>query len=161
MRRSTVDCVRRSNQTEQKSVRISKQRQTNGKSTSSRLYRWRCRGARPSLCPKQGWSLFGSSLRWLKEYQAIGNFSRCSSFSEADKCAFTTFNICDVDVELGEFFTRALHALIHRLQNLFWVFLHPPGIQTTSQVWRFGTEERLLRGFMRDILLTLPLGSSA
>lgn len=36
-----------------------------------------------------------------------------------------TFNVWDVDVELGEFFTRALHALVHRLQDLFGVLLHP------------------------------------
>lgn len=37
-----------------------------------------------------------------------------------------TFNVGDVDVELGEFLTRPLHALVHRLQDLFGVLLHPP-----------------------------------
>lgn len=36
-----------------------------------------------------------------------------------------TFNVGDVDVELGEFFTGALHALVHRLQDFFRVLFHP------------------------------------
>lgn len=52
-----------------RSVIISKQRQTNRKSAASKPYRWRCRGARRSLCPKRGWSLFGSSLRSLSKFK--------------------------------------------------------------------------------------------
>lgn len=36
-----------------------------------------------------------------------------------------TFNVGDVYVELGELLARALHALVHRLQNFFGVLLHP------------------------------------
>lgn len=56
----------------------------------------------------------------------------------------STFNVGDVDVELGELFTRALHALVHRLQDLFRVLLHPPGKAATNQI------RRLIRGLMRD-----------
>lgn len=52
-----------------RSVIVSKQRQTNRKCAASRPYRWRCRGARRSLCPKRGWSLFGSSLRSLRKFK--------------------------------------------------------------------------------------------
>lgn len=53
-----------------------------------------------------------------------------------------TFNVGDVDVELGEFFTGALHALIHRLQDFFGVLFHPSekSVQTHQPlISTFGT----------------------
>lgn len=138
---------------------MSKQRQTNRKAAASRPYRWRCRGARRSLCPKQGWSLFGSSLRSLSKFKQSETLVAAIVSQRSTNAPLITFNVCDVDVELGELFTCALHALVHRLQDLLRVLLHPPGRSTHNQIWWFRAGG--LRGFMRDLLLTLPLGSSA
>lgn len=38
---------------------------------------------------------------------------------------FGTFNVGDVDVELAELLARPLDALVHRLDDLLGVLLHP------------------------------------
>lgn len=44
-----------------------------------------------------------------------------------------TFNASDVDVELSEFLAGPLHALIHRLEDLFGVFFHPSDRRKTNK----------------------------
>lgn len=73
-----------------------------------------------------------------------------------------TFNVWDVDVELRQFLTRALHALVHWLQNLFGIFLHPSEDKDntkdkhTIRIWK-----EKPGGWWRIILaLTLLWGSS-
>lgn len=39
---------------------------------------------------------------------------------------FGTFDVGDVDVELAELLARPLDALVHRLDDLLGVLLHPP-----------------------------------
>lgn len=45
-----------------------------------------------------------------------------------------TFDVGDVNVELGELLARAIHALVHRLQDLVGVLLHPPESPVTRHV---------------------------
>lgn len=45
-----------------------------------------------------------------------------------------TFDVGDVNVELGELLARAIHALVHRLQDLVGVLLHPPERPVTRHV---------------------------
>lgn len=79
-------------------------------------------------------------------------------FSALDKSVFT-FNVWDVYVELGEFLTRALHALVHWLQNLFGVLLHPSvGSQQTGCATRFETEGTSFKGFSADLIPHPSLG---
>lgn len=79
-------------------------------------------------------------------------------FSALDKSAFT-FNVWDVYVELGEFLTRALHALVHWLQNLFGVLLHPSVTsQQTGCATRFETEGTSFQGFSADLISHPSLG---
>lgn len=74
----------------------------------------------------------------------------------------STFNVGDVDVELGELLTRALHALVHRLQDLFGVLLHPPGTAATNQISRLISDQPADEGsahspFLWEALLDLHL----
>lgn len=46
-----------------------------------------------------------------------------------DTNASNTFDVGDIDVELCQFLTGSVHALVHRLQNLFWVLFHPAAEQ--------------------------------
>jgi hypothetical protein len=48
-------------------------------------------------------------------------------------CVCFTFDVGDVNIELGEFLTGSLHTLIHRLQDLFGILFHPPKQRVKGQ----------------------------
>lgn len=96
-----------------------------------------------------GLSLIGHTQRWEKKQQ---NEQIKQTFSQpvchASSCrirtrlplspiASPTLNARDVDVELDEFLTGPLNALIHRLDDLFGVLLHPPGWKANNQPCKY------------------------
>lgn len=138
MSRSTVDWVRRSSQTvhtRKKTPSRSSPRRQTGSEAAGETHRWRCRGAPPSPCPRRGWSLAGWSPRWLQRGHKVEGrhtlelWSPCREHMHA-----RTFDVGDVHVELRELLTRAIHTLVHRLQDLFGVLLHPSGRPVSCHV---------------------------
>lgn len=80
-----------------------------------------------------------------------------------------TFDVGDVNVELSEFLTGSLHTLVHRLQDLFGILLHPPKQRVKGQRlidlrgYRSSSLNGTNRGFVeatRLHVLTLPWGNS-
>lgn len=138
-----------------RSVIVSKQRQTNRKSGASRPYRWRCRGARRSLCPKQGWSLFGSSLRSLSKFKQTETLvaaivSQRSTNAPASPLMFVMSMLSWVSFS----HVRSMHSYTDCRISFGSSSTHLGG-QHTIRSGGSGP------GGGADLLLTLPLGSSA
>ena len=93
------------------------------------------------LIPNQrGLSLVGHSDSWRTRFNTMKRLFDLNVLLQrvaALATRVTTFNVWDVDVELGELLARPLHALVHRLQDLFGVLLHPADktITTCHNLW--------------------------